>query len=157
MNPAICARGVFRSQSSRHSFSVQDAQYVAPSFIPQGKNEAYMAAGLQKMQEKQWVSGIRIDKLRFITIVITGNVRYRKKKRYSGEAILHKLDLAGISISTGSACNSLNTEISHVSRASRLDSEYAKGTVRISLGKHNTADDVERIVPALASISWLSF
>ena len=67
----------------------------------------------------------------------------------SGEAILHRVDLAGICISTGSACDSVNTEISHVLRAIRLDAEYAKGTVRISLGKHNTAEDVEKIVAAL--------
>ena len=67
----------------------------------------------------------------------------------SGEAILHRVDLAGICISTGSACDSVNTEISHVLRAIRLDAEYAKGTVRISLGKHNTAEDVEKSVAAL--------
>ena len=71
---------------------------------------------------------------------------------YSGEAILHRLDLAGICISTGSACDSVNTEISHVLRAIRLDAEYAKGTVRISLGKHNTAEDIEGIVTALVRI-----
>ena len=67
----------------------------------------------------------------------------------SGEAILHRLDLAGICISTGSACDSVNMEISHVLKAIRLNEEYARGTVRISLGKHNTADDVEKIVAAL--------
>lgn len=70
----------------------------------------------------------------------------------SGEAILHRMDLMGISISTGSACNSANTEISHVLKAIRLEEELAKGTVRISLGRNNTEEDVESIVGALTKI-----
>ena len=69
-----------------------------------------------------------------------------------GEAVLHRLDLKGICISTGSACNSKNTEISHVLQSIRLDDNYAKGTVRISLGKSNTEEDVETILKALMKI-----
>jgi Cysteine sulfinate desulfinase/cysteine desulfurase and related enzymes len=69
-----------------------------------------------------------------------------------GEAILHRTDLMGISISTGSACDSVNTEISHVLQAIRLDEDYAKGTIRISLGKNNTEEEVERIAAALVRI-----
>lgn len=66
-----------------------------------------------------------------------------------GEAILHRMDLHGICISTGSACNSQNTELSHVLQAIRLDEDLAKGTIRVSLGKDNTLDDVYRIVSSL--------
>jgi cysteine desulfurase len=66
-----------------------------------------------------------------------------------GEAILHRMDLMGISISTGSACDSANTRISHVLQAICLDEKYAKGTIRISLGKYNTEEDVEKIAAAL--------
>lgn len=69
-----------------------------------------------------------------------------------GEAILHRLDLTGICISTGSACNSKNTEVSHVLQAIRLEDDYAKGTVRISFGKSNTEDDVEALFKALMKI-----
>ena len=69
-----------------------------------------------------------------------------------GEAILHRMDLLGICISTGSACNSKDTEISHVLKAINLDEEYAKGTIRVSLGKYNTAEDVEKIVRGLEKI-----
>lgn len=69
-----------------------------------------------------------------------------------GEAILHRLDLTGICISTGSACNSKNTKISHVLQAIRLEDNYAKGTIRISLGKANTEEEVEAIFKALAKI-----
>ena len=58
-----------------------------------------------------------------------------------GEALLHRLDLRGICVSTGSACDSVNTQISHVLRAISLDEKLAKGTIRISLGKNNTAEE----------------
>ncbi len=71
---------------------------------------------------------------------------------FDGEAILHRMDLMGIAISTGSACDSVNTAISHVLRAIQLDERAAKGTVRISLGKNNSAEDVDAIVHGLAKI-----
>ena len=70
----------------------------------------------------------------------------------SGEAILHRLDLSGICISTGSACNSKSTETSHVLQAIGLEDDYARGTIRISLGKTNTEEDVEAIFTALVKI-----
>jgi len=69
-----------------------------------------------------------------------------------GGVILHRLDLTGICISTGSACNGTSTDISHVLQAVQLEDRYAKGTIRISLGKANTEEDVEAIVKALMKI-----
>jgi cysteine desulfurase len=71
---------------------------------------------------------------------------------YDGEAILHRMDLAGISISTGSACNGNSTAISHVLRAIGLNEDLAKGTIRISLGKNNTEDDIKHILRVLTKI-----
>lgn len=69
-----------------------------------------------------------------------------------GEAIMHRLDLLGVSVSTGSACDSHNTEISHVLRAINLDNESAKGTIRISLGRNNTIQDAHEISLALIKV-----
>ena len=69
-----------------------------------------------------------------------------------GEAILHRMDLMGISLSTGAACDSKRTEISHVLRAICLPESLAKGTVRISLGKYNSKEDIDAIVIALKKI-----
>ena len=69
-----------------------------------------------------------------------------------GEAILHRMELLGISVSTGSACDGVNTEISHVLQSIRLEENYAKGTIRISLGKNNTEEEIERIADALKNI-----
>lgn len=69
-----------------------------------------------------------------------------------GEAILHRMDLMGISISTGSACDSKNTEISHVLKAICLPENLAKGTIRISLSKNNTEEEIDAIVSAIRKI-----
>ena len=82
---------------------------------------------------------------------IPGNISLSFKNA-DGEAILHRLDLKGICISTGAACNSVQTEVSHVLQAISLPTEYAKGTIRVSLGKDNTVLDVEMIANALKSI-----
>lgn len=74
----------------------------------------------------------------------------------SGETILHRMDLMGINISTGSACNSHSIQISHVLRAIHLSESLAKGTIRISLGKDNTEEDVKVIVSALEKILSMS-
>ncbi len=69
-----------------------------------------------------------------------------------GESLLHSMDFMGISVSTGSACNSTSTEISHVIKAIGVPEKYAFGTIRISLGYENTVEEVEAIVAALHKI-----
>lgn len=69
-----------------------------------------------------------------------------------GEAILHRLDLMGICVSTGSACDSVNTQVSHVLQAINLKDEYAKGTIRISLSKDNTVEETIRIADSIIQI-----
>jgi cysteine desulfurase len=71
---------------------------------------------------------------------------------FDGETILHRMDLCGISISTGSACDSVNTQISHVLKAIALDEVYAKGTIRVSLGTNNTDEDAIEIAKAFRGI-----
>lgn len=71
---------------------------------------------------------------------------------YSGESLLHRLDLMGICVSTGSACNSEETEVSHVLKAIGLEPELAKGTIRLSLGRNNSENDVDIIVESLQRI-----
>jgi cysteine desulfurase len=69
-----------------------------------------------------------------------------------GESLLHRLDLKKIMVSTGSACDSSNTQISHVLKAIHLSDDYAVGTIRISLGKDNTIDEAVKIANALEDI-----
>lgn len=82
---------------------------------------------------------------------IPGNISLSFRE-CSGEMLLHRLDLAGISVSTGSACDSVNTQLSHVIKAIGLDEKYALGTIRISLSSDNTEDDVKAIAEAIIRI-----
>ncbi len=60
-----------------------------------------------------------------------------------GEALVIALDLKGLAVSTGAACSSGAIEPSHVLVAMGLYPEQAKSSIRLSLGKQNTADDVD--------------
>lgn len=71
---------------------------------------------------------------------------------FDGEMIMHRMDLKGIMISTGSACDSKNVQISHVLKAIHLDDSLARGTIRISLGRFNTLEDTHAIAEALSNI-----
>jgi cysteine desulfurase len=68
-----------------------------------------------------------------------------------GEAMVIALDLKGLAISTGAACSSGAIEPSHVLTAMGLSPERARASIRFSLGKQNSSDDVDfalELVPA---------
>ena len=69
-----------------------------------------------------------------------------------GEVLLHRLDLKGIEVATGSACDSVNTQISHVIRAIDVPQKYAQGTIRISLGMDNSTEDIKIMAQELSDI-----
>ena len=74
-------------------------------------------------------------------------------KYVEGEAILFKLDAEGIAVSTGSACASKNLEPSHVLQAIGLTVEEGiHGTIRASLGRENTVDEVEYFIDKLKKV-----
>ncbi|WP_339619903.1 cysteine desulfurase family protein [uncultured Salinibacterium sp.] len=66
-----------------------------------------------------------------------------------GDSLLFLLDVAGFSVSTGSACQAGVPEASHVLLAMGLDEPTARGALRISLGESTTTDEVEQFVAAL--------
>ena len=69
-----------------------------------------------------------------------------------GESMLLNLDLEGICASTGSACSSSSLEPSHMLLAMGLSHEQAHGSLRFSLGKWITEEEVERVLDVLPSI-----
>ncbi len=69
-----------------------------------------------------------------------------------GEMLLHRLDLKGILVSTGSACDSNSVQLSHVLQAIDADSKYAMGTIRISLSKDNSKEEIMIIAKAIIDI-----
>ena len=60
-----------------------------------------------------------------------------------GESLLIQLDMSGVSASTGSACSSESLEASHVLLAIGLKPQEAHGSLRLSLGKYTTNEDVD--------------
>ncbi len=69
-----------------------------------------------------------------------------------GEAILMALDLAGVAASSGSACTSGSLEPSHVLTAMGLPLELARGSLRLTVGKDNTMDEMEYVLDVLPGI-----
>ena len=69
-----------------------------------------------------------------------------------GEAIILYLDLEGIAVSTGSACASGSLDPSHVILATGLPAECAHGSIRISMGRENTIEDVEFMIDTLPRV-----
>jgi len=69
-----------------------------------------------------------------------------------GEPILLGLDFAGISASSGSACSSASLEPSHVLLAIGLAAELAQGSVRITLGKDNTDEEVDYMLSVIPDL-----
>lgn len=79
---------------------------------------------------------------------LPGNINISIKGK-SGEGLMHLLDLKGICISTGSACDSVNQQVSHVIKAINVPVDYAKGTIRITFGKENTEQEAIEIADTL--------
>jgi len=67
-----------------------------------------------------------------------------------GEALVIALDLRGFAVSSGAACSSGAVEPSHVLTAIGLSADRARATLRFSLGRLNTAEQVEALVEAVA-------
>lgn len=73
-------------------------------------------------------------------------------KDCDGESLMHRLDLKNIFVSTGSACNSQQTKISHVLQALKISEDYIRGTIRITFGKENSCGDAKNIGGQLIKI-----
>ncbi len=70
----------------------------------------------------------------------------------NGEDLIIKLDENGIAASTGSACSVKKQKQSHVLKAMGFSYEEITGSLRLSLGMHNTKDEVDRAVDILSSV-----
>lgn len=69
-----------------------------------------------------------------------------------GEALLLDLDFNGIAVSTGSACSSKSLEPSETLIAMGISPEIVHGSIRFSLGKNNTQEEVEKVIKILPKI-----
>lgn len=70
-------------------------------------------------------------------------------KYVEGESMLMMLDMKGIAVSTGSACSSKSLKASHVLSSLNLEDDYIHGSLRISLGRENTMEDIDYVIESL--------
>ncbi|MCX5677817.1 MAG: cysteine desulfurase NifS [Candidatus Omnitrophica bacterium] len=79
----------------------------------------------------------------------TANIGF---KYLEGESIMLNLDMEGVAVSTGSACTSGTLEPSHVLTAMGIDPADAQGSIRFSLGRDNTKEDMDYVLAVLPPI-----
>lgn len=74
------------------------------------------------------------------------NVRFQGAE---GEAVLLRLDMFGIQVASGSACSTDSLEPSHVLLGIGVAQEDAHGSIRLSLGRHTSAEDIEKVIAVM--------
>jgi cysteine desulfurase len=133
-----------------------------PAIVGLGK--AIELAGQAMNKEAERLSYLRDKLIKGLTEVIdhirlNGHPRKRLPNNVNvsvdfveGESMLLNLDLEGICVSTGSACSSASLEPSHVLLALGLPPEQAHGSLRFTLGRENTEEDIERVLEVLPRI-----
>jgi cysteine desulfurase len=82
---------------------------------------------------------------------LPGNANFRFSF-IEGESMILNLDMKGVAASTGSACSSTSLEPSHVLLAIGLRPEESHGSLRFSLGRENTQEDVDLVISILPEI-----
>jgi cysteine desulfurase len=70
-----------------------------------------------------------------------------------GDTLVVRLDKAGFAVASGAACSSVNPGRSHVLEAMGVDPDLARCAVRVSLGKSNSAAQVEDFIRAVSSVA----
>jgi cysteine desulfurase len=112
----------------------------------------------QKTSKLKMLSSSTVAKLRsrLPSIIINGHETKRLPgiintsiPKIEGESMMLLLDMKGICISTGSACTAGEMSTSHVLHAMGLNQEDVKSAIRISFGKYNQPEDVDKIVDAI--------
>ncbi|MDR2032927.1 MAG: cysteine desulfurase NifS [Azoarcus sp.] len=134
----------------------------APSIVALGKAAELALAHLD--HENTVVRGLR-DKLeagilaRVAHAFVTGDTAHRLPNTSNiafeyveGEAILLLLNKQGIAASSGSACTSGSLEPSHVMRAMGIPYTAAHGTIRFSLSRDTTEEEIDRVIAAVPPI-----
>ena len=100
--------------------------------------------GLLEKIENTKVNGDRENRVPNTTNISFGYIE--------GESILMMLNEYGICASSGSACTSGSLEPSHVLRAMQVPFQFAHGSIRFSLGRYNTLEEVKKVVEVMPAI-----
>jgi len=110
-----------------------------------------MAALRDRMEQAilREVPGTRVNSAAAERVANTSSIVF---DGIEGEGFVIAMDLKGISVSTGAACSSGAIEPSHVLTAMGLSGEEARGSIRFSLGKQNTEEEVEYVLARIPEV-----
>lgn len=125
------------------------------------------AVALLEAERPQRIAAAAQLKQRFYDGLIKGDARFRLNGTLEGSLpniidfsvdgmespiVLIALDMQGIAVSAGSACEAGAVEPSHVLRAMGVDEKWLRSSIRVSFGTENTPDQIDTVVQALQQI-----
>ncbi|MGA2991293.1 MAG: aminotransferase class V-fold PLP-dependent enzyme [Candidatus Korobacteraceae bacterium] len=103
-------------------------------------------ASMRDRFEQRMLSEVELTRCNSGKVARTPNTSNIIFECIEGEALVIALDLKGISVSTGAACSSGAVEPSHVLTAMGLTASQARASIRFSLGKQTTEDDLDFVL-----------
>jgi cysteine desulfurase len=130
---------------------------IAEGFVKQEQTEVRRLRDRLEKGIKDQLTHVAISGENSERLPNTSNVSF---EYVEGEATLLLLDMAGIATSSGSACTTGSAEPSHVLQAMGIPPVTSRGTIRFSLSRYSTEDDVdyilEKLVPIVKRLQSLS-
>jgi cysteine desulfurase len=120
------------------------------------QNHSEKSKNLSRLRDRlesailQRIDGVQVNGANAPRVPNTSNMSFQF---IDGESILLHLDLKGICASSGSACSTDSPEPSHVLLAMGIPPRTAQGTIRFSLGKDNTNEEIDYVIESLVEIA----
>jgi len=114
---------------------------------------AVKMAAMRDRLEKTILGAVEMTSANSASVARTPNTSNIIFETIEGEAFVIAMDLKGISVSTGAACSSGAIEPSHVLIAMGLTPEQARGSIRFSLGKTNTEEEIDLVLEKVPEVA----
>jgi cysteine desulfurase len=155
LHPQIVGGGQERNQRSGTENVPQIAGFAKALELAQTtrKDSAHAMQELQVHFIKQLTD-------KFPEVIVNGSMKHRLPNnvhitlpRQDNERLIFALDEAGIQAAAGSACSASNEEPSHVLRAMGVSEDDARSSLRLTMGKNTTTQDIDYVVEKLADIA----
>ncbi|MFH0852598.1 MAG: cysteine desulfurase family protein [bacterium] len=146
-------------EGGAHEFDLRAGTYNIPGIVGLGKAISMVsqetAERVKKLRDKM-IEGV-LENVPDSKVNGSADKRLVNNCNFSlrgaeGEAIMMALDLEGIAVSTGSACASENLQPSHVLTALGLAPEDSHTSIRVTLGKYTTEEEVEKFLEVLPKV-----
>jgi cysteine desulfurase len=123
---------------------------AAQWIVEQGPNEWVREAALRDRLEQGLLDRVPDSHVNGAGAPRTPNTTNMRFAGIDSDALLISLDLKGFAVSSGSACSSGATEPSHVLTAIGLTRDQARSSLRFSLGRSNSVEEVDALIDAVA-------